>query len=237
MPRLALSLCCLLVATGSNAAVNLLDPSSWVDWLSSRQPSQDLEKWKRPDFWNSECPRYKLEKKCDEYEIRTYEGGKWAVTKVNETKYELAYVKATGRLMKYFKGGNDKGEYMDITTPTLARLKPTQETESTERDYSFSYWLPEEYQRHTPQPTDASVKLRKYGKATVYVRVFAGFATESTILDNTRALHESLKDDDQDYSEKELFVAVYDPPQKLLSRHNEIHVPVCDRKQLQPASA
>ena len=64
-------------------------------------------------------------------------------------------------------------------------------------------------QRHTPQPTDASVKLRKYGKATVYVRVFTGFATESTILDNTRALHESLKDDDQDFSDRVRKPAIY----------------------------
>ena len=33
-------------------------------------------------------------------------------------------------------------------------------------------------QRHTPKPTDADIKIKKYGKSTVYVRVFSGFATE-----------------------------------------------------------
>jgi hypothetical protein len=48
--------------------------------------------------------------------------------------------------MKYFKGGNEDKVSMDLTTPTLARLKPDKEVESTERNYSFSYWVPEEYQ-------------------------------------------------------------------------------------------
>lgn len=50
------------------------------------------------------------------------------------------------RLMKYFKGGNENDTTMDLTTPTLARLKPDKDVESTKRDYSFSYWIPEEYQ-------------------------------------------------------------------------------------------
>ncbi len=72
--------------------------------------------------------------------------GKWAVTKVNGSKYELAYTKATARLMKYFRGGNDNGTSMEVTTPTLARLRLEKDEESTEKDYAFSYWLPEEYQ-------------------------------------------------------------------------------------------
>lgn len=34
----------------------------------------------------------------------------------------------------------------DLTTPTLARLRPNKDVSKTERSYAFSWWLPEEYQ-------------------------------------------------------------------------------------------
>lgn len=34
--------------------------------------------------------------------------GKWLVTNVSNSKFELAYTRASSRLMKYFKGSNDK---------------------------------------------------------------------------------------------------------------------------------
>lgn len=46
--------------------------------------------------------------------------GKWAVTCVNDTRYELAYTRAVARLMRYFKGGNENSTSIELTTPTLA---------------------------------------------------------------------------------------------------------------------
>lgn len=101
-------------------------------------------------------------------------------------------------------------------------------------------------QKDSPKPTDKDVRVKRYGKATVFVRNFTGFATEvrerwgaldwaqgqageqqwsleaaaascvltlalatpkptppqGTILDNAHALHEMLKEDDQDFDEE-----------------------------------
>ena len=152
-------------------------------------------------------------------------------------------------------------------------------------------------QKDTPQPTDADLKVVEYEAITVYVRIFSGFATEGgwaggragrwlagcsyyavswclhgpalccpnlsrccihchrappvhsplpcvpcppppagTILKETSSLHDILQDDDRDFDDQLVWAAVYDPPQKLLNRHNEIHVPYQATKK-QPAAA
>lgn len=193
----------------------------------------DVHKWKRPDFCgDADCPRFKTEDSTDNYDIRTYQKTKWVTTWVNDSsRFEWAYSKGTSRLQKYFKSGNDKKESIELTTPTLAGLVLKKEERSggnieTDSSYSFSYWIPEDFQEDTPQPTDADVKVVEYDEITVYVRVFSGFATEGSIKKETEGLHKILQDDDKDFDDEMVFVAVYDPPQKLLKRHNEIHVPV-----------
>lgn len=41
-------------------------------------------------------------------QVRRYEGGKWLVVNITDTKFELAYAKGVARLLKYFNGNNDK---------------------------------------------------------------------------------------------------------------------------------
>ena len=48
--------------------------------------------------------------------------------------------------------------------------------------------------------------------------------------------HDILQDDDRDFDDQLVWAAVYDPPQKLLNRHNEIHVPYQATKK-QPAAS
>jgi hypothetical protein len=79
---------------------------------------------------------------------------------------------------------------MELTTPTLASLhlkdKEDEAAEDsiffappkTEREYSFSLWLPEEAQKKPPEPTNVDVEVIDYPEITVYVRAFGGFATE-----------------------------------------------------------
>ncbi len=78
--------------------------------------------------------------------------------------------------------------------------------------------------KNPPEPTDDDVALEFYEDTTVYVREFGGFATESTILQETKKLHEELVADNEDFDDEMVFVAVYDPAVKLLNRHNEVHV-------------
>ena len=79
-------------------------------------------------------------------------------------------------------------------------------------------------------PSDADVKIESYDKWTVYVRTFGGFATEGSIIKEAKGFSDMLKDDDRDFEEEAVWVAVYDPPQKLINRHNEIHMMASSKK-------
>ena len=68
------------------------------------------------------------------------------------------------------------------------------------------------------------MELVEFPEVTGWVRAFSGFATEGTALEEVSKLHELLAKDEQDFDADEAVVAVYDPPYKLTSRHNEIHV-------------
>jgi SOUL heme-binding protein len=130
--------------------------------------------------------------------------------------------------MKYFKGENKDELTMDLTTPTLAALKLSKDSQESERDYVFSLWLdPEQFEEEKeepPKPNDENMEIKEYEGVTVFVRSFGGFATENTILNEVQALHEELVSDKEDFDETLAFVAVYDPAVKLLNRHNEVHV-------------
>ncbi|KAG7675056.1 hypothetical protein Ndes2526B_g07903 [Nannochloris sp. 'desiccata'] len=186
--------------------------------------------WKKPEFCgNSECPPFEVEDDRDSYEVRTYEGGHWVQYNVTDKKYEIAYTKASVALMKYFKGKNEAELTMDLTTPTLAALKLSKDSQESKRDYVFSLWLdPEDFKEEEdekpPQPDDEDLEIKEYPEVTVFVRSFGGYATESTILNEVNALHEELISDKEDFDDEYVFVAVYDPAVKLLNRHNEVHV-------------
>ena len=166
-----------------------------------------------------------MEDDRDSYEVRTYNKSHWVRIKITDKKYEMAYVKAAAALMKYYKGQNEDDETMDMTTPILAAMKLEKDAQGSERDYEFSMWLdPESFDEEPPKPKDEDLKIEEWDETTVFVRPFGGFATESTILQETSALHEELVNDEEDFDKDMVFVAVYDPAVKLLNRHNEVHV-------------
>lgn len=230
------TLCCLLALAGAAAALDFLDPSAMVEQLT--EAASGLERWHRPEFCGKlDCPPFKRKERTDNWDLRRYDAGKWVVTNVSDTKWELAYTKAASRLLKYFKGGNSEGKTFDVTTPTLGELKLKDGGKGTERDYAFSLWIPEEMQKHAPKPTDAEVKVVHYEHVDVYVRVFGGFATESTVLEQANGLMDMLDEAGRDFADDLVYVAVYDPPQKLMNRHNEVHIPASKGKKEQAVPA
>lgn len=137
-----------------------------------------------------------------------------------------AYTRASSKLLRYFKGHNDNGTHMDITTPTLAALKLEKDAQGSDRNYSFSMWIdPHSYDEDAPpMPKDDDLDVVEYPEVTVFVRSFGGYATEATIMQETNALHEELTSDEEEFEKDYVFALVYDPAIKLLNRHNEVHV-------------
>ncbi|KAL6766239.1 hypothetical protein ACKKBG_A35225 [Auxenochlorella protothecoides x Auxenochlorella symbiontica] len=178
----------------------------------------------QPDFCgDSECPPFKLVKETDNYEVRTYDEEKWVITNVTDSFYTVAYPKATTRLLKYFKGQNDKGTHLNITTPTVSYLELDDDRKGTKKAYTFG-WFISRHIEEIPKPTDPELEIVTYPETTRYVRVFGGYASEGNIVEQAVALQDVLSKEGKSFEPKGLLAAVYDAPQKLLNRHNEVHL-------------
>lgn len=212
----------LILAVSCAQGFNLRDPSSWVDSVSNS--FKTLNDWEPPDFCGkSECPPFSVEKTTQDYEVRTYEKGNWVMTTVTGSGFAVAYTKATARLVKYFKGANTNSTKIEMTVPTLVEYKMKDEP-SNDDEFSFSMWLPSEYQEAPPRPTDEGVDVKEFEEVTVFVKVFGGFATDNSIKKQAKDLMDTLDENDEDYNGECVYVAIYDPAVKLLNRHNEVHV-------------
>lgn len=209
--------------------LNILDPSSWVEYFSSTATNIEANTIinEKPDFCGgSECPPFNVEETCDDYEVRKYEKGHWAVTHIKSKSFGKAYIEGTTRLAKYFKGGNTNSTYMDMTVPTLISMNVDTADDNKigdEEQYAFSMWLPSDWQDDPPRSTAEEVELKEYKETISFVLVFGGYATENTIKEETADLRKALDQKGEEY-ERQVFVAVYDPAVKLLNRHNEVHI-------------
>ncbi|KAK2078728.1 hypothetical protein QBZ16_003568 [Prototheca wickerhamii] len=178
-----------------------------------------------PDFCGDmDCPPYKLIHETDNYEIRSYGSEKWVITNVTGSYYTVAYTEGTMRLLKYFKGASDSGEKLNLTTPTVVAFHLTEDQKGTEKQYTFGYYLPHHIAKDPPKPTNPDVEITTYPKTTRFVKVFGGFATDGNIVSQTKGLMDQLDKDGEKYESSMGLAAIYDAPQKLLNRHNEIHL-------------
>ena len=76
-------------------------------------------------------------------------------------------------------------------------------------------------QDSAPKPTDANIKVISAPGGEAYVKTFSGFATQASILKTAKTFSEELKADGVE-SGSTFFFALYDGPQILINRHNEI---------------
>jgi len=81
-------------------------------------------------------------------------------------------------------------------------------------------WLHPDFQEEAPEPNDEEVEVTDFPEVSVYVRTFGGFASESSVLNEVKALHEELNKDKVEFEDDVAYVAVYDSAWKLFNRHN-----------------
>jgi hypothetical protein len=53
----------------------------------------------------------------------------------------------------------------------------------------------------------------------------------ASVVAEAEKLHAALEDDERDFDEEKIYVAVYDSPIKLINRHNEIHIELPPKKE------
>mmetsp|Transcript_8964 Transcript_8964/g.15360 ORF Transcript_8964/g.15360 Transcript_8964/m.15360 type:complete len:234 (+) Transcript_8964:226-927(+) len=204
----------------SNSYV-LARPASSIPELSELSLASEGEN-KAPWFCHGiDCPRYTIIDKKDEYELRAYDATKWASTTITGTQLQQAESMGFRRLFSYISGANEKKANIPMTAPVKNLITPGAGP-FCGSNFTISFFVPFEFQEATPTPSSPDVQIVSKDPFKVYVRSFAGFAQEGTIVQEAAALAKALEDASVQYDADTYVYAGYDAPFRVVNRHNEI---------------
>eukprot|EP00798_Chlamydomonas_sp_ICE-L_P018456 gene18456-24936_t len=175
-----------------------------------------------------DCAKFELKdtyKSGDvEIELRSYEGGKWASTKISDVDYDKAVRTGFFRLFSYISGSNEEKQKIEMTAPVKTMVTPG-EGPFCESHFTVSFFVPFDFQDKVPTPTSADVFIEDVPAASYYVLSYPGYTSESKMLDEAIKAVEALEDLKLAYDNSTFYTAGYDPPFRLLNRHNEVWIP------------
>lgn len=221
--RASLFAVCLL------AAVTLASAGRWISPSDLELPAVN----DAPDFCHGlECPPFKLLKNTSQYQLREYDGAKFVGTTVEGSNFEAAITKGFTRLFRYISGNNVDNAKISMTAPVITFIKPSKDFKTAEKNYTVAFYLPQQFQGDAPEPKDEEVKIVDAPGATVYVKVFGGFGTGGSVLKEAETLRQDLMQDKISFKDGAFGYAVYDGPQKLINRHNEVWLTATDSSSL-----
>jgi len=176
---------------------------------------------KSPSFCKElECPRFKEVYTSEDYSIRRYEPSSWVSTTISGYDFEEAAEKAFYKLFDYIQGENDQKAKIPMTVPVINSVLPGKGPVCA-NNFTFSFFVPFEFQKNTPKPTNPALFLSSLDQHKVYVRVYGGFTNNDLLVKEAEALKNALNSS-QPYDQALYYSAGYDSPLVLFGRHNEI---------------
>jgi len=194
--------------------------NSHLVMAAAASPSANIT---RPKFCKTyECPTYEA---CTHplYQIRKYPASSWVSIDVkleDGDPVEQAQKYAYDLLKAYFDGKNRNNTKIPHTTPLLSEI---QGSEGPQLRVTVSFWLPEEYQNDPPLPVETSpIYINKIDETTVTVEEFGGYTEAGRVATLLLAHEEELNIQAVEFDGNGYFLAIYDPPYEIFTRHNEI---------------
>ncbi|XP_060782038.1 heme-binding protein soul2 [Neoarius graeffei] len=171
--------------------------------------------WEAPGFCHDyDCPVYTLVKAYESFEERSYAASRWITTDVESTK-EDSIRGGIWKLYEFMQGENEEGRKITMTRPVLVSVK-------NQGNVSISLFISADVV--LPQPNDKTIKNKNMPAATVYVREFDGFASETDALENMETLKADLQAAGKPFDDTRFEAVGYDGPFVLINRHNEIWI-------------
>ncbi|KAL5732047.1 hypothetical protein ACHQM5_004708 [Ranunculus cassubicifolius] len=144
-------------------AANLFNLSVFLTLLSTLTNQNQKHVGISPPSCNRiECPGYDLIHTGNGFEIRRYNSSMWIIGFL--------------QLFKYISGKNKYNEKIEMTTPVLTQIAPS-DGPFCESTFTVSFYVPQVNQANPP-PAE--------------VRQFGGFVKDSDIREEAAALHDSL---------------------------------------------
>ena len=168
-----------------------------------------------------DCPKYTLVAKKTGYEIRAYAPSKWVGTTITGTSYREAAETGFDLLFKYISGANSANEKIPMASPVATKIVPGPGS-TGEKNFTVLFFTPFAYQANTPTPTDPQLALVSLPAITAYVTSFSGYENDAELQERTLELVNHLNKDGVAYVKDFYFTAGYDPPFRVIGRHNEV---------------
>ncbi|XP_031435381.1 heme-binding protein 2-like [Clupea harengus] len=177
-----------------------------------------VQGWEAPWFCQGDDgPQFTVVHTYEGFEERFYNASHWITVDVAITTKEKVK-KALWKLYYYTKGANEEKKNVILPWPSILSV----EGEGDENHGSVSWPVP--VGTHLPKPNDAKIRETDMPAATVYIRSFGGVASEADARENLEKLKESIEAAGKSFVPDRFVAAGYDPPLRLVNRHNEIWV-------------
>ena len=172
-----------------------------------------------PSFCHDlDCPKYTLVDKKNGYEVRKYDPSNWVGTTIASLNFTYATQTGFDRLFKYISGENAAKEKIPMASPVATKIVPGQGPACTS-NFTVLFFTPFD---NTPKPTDPRLAIVDLPAITAYVSSFGGWEEDKELQEHAAELANSLIQDNVDYVKDFYFTAGYDPPYRIIGRHNEV---------------
>jgi hypothetical protein len=164
---------------------------------------------------NIETYSYRVIKKYDLFEIRSYEATLFTSVQLSENSYKAASGKGFSILAGYIFGGNDRKEKIAMTSPVAMSL---------EDSMMMMFMVPKKFNKSMlPQPNQSQIEFREEPAKTIAAITFGGWATDEKIEACKQKLITALASAGIKHTNRFSLLG-YNAPYEVLNRKNEIIV-------------
>lgn len=164
---------------------------------------------------NIETYPYKVKKKYDGFEIRSYEATLFTSVKLTTKGYNNSSGQGFSILARYIFGNNERNEKISMTSPVSISL---------EDSMTMMFMVPKKLNKDMlPKPNQSGIEFREEPAKTVAAIRFSGWANDTKIEKYKQHLKEALDAEGIKYSNQFYFFG-YNAPYEVFNRKNEIIV-------------
>ena len=164
---------------------------------------------------NIETYTYKVKKKYDLFEIRTYEATLFTSVKLSTKGYENSSSKGFSILAGYIFGNNDRNEKISMTSPVSMSL---------EDSMTMMFMVPKEFNKDMlPKPNQSGIEFKEEPAKTFAAIRFSGWANDTKIETYKQNLTAALDAEGISYTNRFYFFG-YNAPYEVFNRINEVLV-------------
>jgi hypothetical protein len=148
----------------------------------------------------------------------------WVSTDLDTYSYTLAAPVGFKRLLDYIQGGNAEGGKIPMTAPVVVGITPAA-TPFAKRNFTVSFYVPPEFEKHPPQPNNTDVTLTCTPAFTAFVAQKSGYVLDDYSIGlMAKGVMTALDAAGIKYVGDRYYFASYDPPFRFKGRHNEVWV-------------